>query len=361
MHEASIVLGMEDLAIQEEVLHFLDRLPRLRVVSAADDASGLARAVREHHPDAAVVSPGLIDGGDVDGAALLVVAARETTSTLRAALRAGARGFYLWPEERERLAQDAERAARPPSEERPSAGRAVAVFGPRGGVGATFLATNLAAACAARDADTVLVDLDPFFADVTTALGIDEESAPTIAELAPVADELSGEHLDRVLHRHPLGFGTLLAPHRPMERGLDPAVVSASVRALRARHEVVVLHLPRALDDATRAALEAADIVLLVVTLDVLALRDARRALDILRGSGLDGRCRLVLNRVGRGEVVPDDAERVLGLRPVTMIREDRAVRRSQDRGEVVAGRSTPAARRVAALARRILEEAGPG
>lgn len=356
MHEASIVLGMEDPAIQEEVLHFLDRLPRLKVVSAADDPPGLARAVREHRPDAAVVSPGLVDGGDVDGAALLVVAARETTSTLRAALRAGARGFYLWPDERDRLARDAERAARPP-EERPSTGRAVAVFGPRGGAGATFLATNLAAACAARDADTVLVDLDPYFADVTSALGIDEAGAATIAELAPVADELTGEHLDRVLHRHPLGFGTLLAPHRPMERSLDAAVVSASVRALRARHQVVVLHLPRALDDATRAAMEAADLVLLVVTLDVLALRDARRALDLLRGSGLDGRCRLVLNRVGRGEVVPDDAARVLGLRPVTMIREDRAVRRSQDRGEVVVGRSSPAARRVAALARHVLEE----
>jgi pilus assembly protein CpaE len=361
MHEASIVLGMEDSAIQEEVLHFLDRLPRLRVVGAADDGPGLARAVRDHRPDAAVVSPGLLPGGDVDGAALLVVAARETTSTLRAALRAGARGFYLWPEERDRLARDAERAARPRSEDRPSAGRVVAVFGPRGGVGATFLATNLAAALAARDADTVLVDLDPYFANVTTALGIDDESVPTIAELAPVAEELSGEHLDRVLHRHPLGFEALLAPHRPMSHALDPAVVSASVRALRARHEVVVLHVPRALDDAARTALEGSDMVLLVVTLDVLALRDARRALDLLRGTGLDGRCRLVLNRIGRGEVVPDDAERVLGLRPVALIREDRAVRRAQDRGEVVTGRSTPASRRVASLARHILDEGSTG
>ncbi len=358
MHEASIVLGLEDPAVQEEVLHFLDRLPRLRVVGAADDVSGLSRAVRDHRPDAAVVSPGLLEGGDLDGAALLVVAARETTATLCAAIRAGARGFYLWPEERERLARDAERGARPRPDERPTAGRVVAVFGPRGGVGATFLATNLAAACAAREADTVLADLDPFFADATTALGIEDGSVPTIAELAPVADELTGEHLERVLHRHPIGFAVLLAPHRPMDRGLDAGVVSASVRALRARHEVVVLHLPRALDEPTRAALEEADHVLLVVTLDVLALRDARRALDVLRSSGLEGRCRLVLNRVGRGEIVPDDAERVLGLRPVTMIREDRAVRRAQDRGQVVVGRSTPAARRVVTLARRILEEA---
>lgn len=357
MHAASIVLGMDDLAVQEEVLHFLDRLPGLRVVGAADDASGLARAVREHRPDAAVVSPALLEQGDLDGAAVLVVAGRETTSALRAALRAGARGFYLWPEEREALAREAERSGRPRPEHRPSAGRTVAVFGPRGGVGTTFLATNLAAACAAKDADVVLVDLDPFFADTTTALSVDDEAAPTIAELAPVANELTGDHLERVLHQHPLGFRILLAPNRPMGAGLDPAVVTASVRALRARHEVVLLHLPRALDDATRAALEEADLILLVVTLDVLALRDARRVLDVLRASGLEGRFRLVLNRVGRGEVVPDDAERVLGLRPVVMIREDRAVRRAQDRGEVVTGRSTAAARRVAVLARRILEE----
>ena len=357
MHEASIVLGMDDLAVQEEMLHFLDRLPGLRVVGAADDASGLGRAVREHHPDAALVSPALLERGDLDGAAVLVVAVRETTSALRAALRAGARGFYLWPEEREALARDAERAGRPRAEQGTSAGRTVAVFGPRGGVGTTFLATNLAAACAAKEADVVLVDLDPFFADTTTALSVDDEDTPTIADLAPVVDELTGDHLERVLHKHPLGFRILLAPHRPMGHGLDPAVVTASVRALRTRHEVVLLHLPRALDEPTRAALAEADLILLVVTLDVLALRDAHRALEMLRASGLEERFRLVLNRVGRGEIVPDDAERVLGLRPVAMIREDPAVRRAQDRGQVVTGRSTPAARRVAALARRILEE----
>ncbi|MGH2675963.1 MAG: AAA family ATPase [Actinomycetota bacterium] len=359
MPEVSVVLGMEDPAFQEEVLHFLDRTPFLRVVGAAGDAPGLAREVRDHRPDAAVVSPGLLAGGYVDGATVLVVAARETTSGLRAALRAGARGFYLWPDEREAMARDAERAARPRPQERPSPGRVVAVFGPRGGAGVTFVATNLAAACADRGTDTVLADLDPFFGDVAAALGIDDGAVPTIAELVPLVDELSGEHLDRVLHPHPRGFRVLLAPNRPLTDGLDPQVVSASIRALRARHEAVLLHVPRALDGSTRVALEEADLVLIVITLDVLALRDARRALDVLKASGLEGRCRLIVNRVGRGEIVPEDAERVLGLRPALLIKEDRAVRRAQDRGELVSGRSTPAARRVAALSRSLLDDRG--
>jgi pilus assembly protein CpaE len=356
MRQASVVLGMEDAALQEEILHFLERLPRVRVVAAAEDAVELARHVRDRHPDAAVISPSLAERSNVDGAALLVVDGTESTSALRAALRAGARGFYLWPEEREALARETERAARP-RREPVTPGRVIAVFAPRGGAGTTFVATNLAAACADRGVDTVLADLDPFYADVTVALGVEQDGAPTLAELAPVADELTEEHLERILHRHPRGFRVLLAPHQPMQDGLDPRVVSAALAALRAEHGIVVAHLPRTLDEATRAALAESDLALIVVTLDVLGLRDARRALQVLRDLGMDGRCRLVLNRVGRGEIVPADAEGVLGLGATAVIREDRAVRKAQDRGELVAGRSTPAGRRVAALARRLLEE----
>jgi pilus assembly protein CpaE len=357
MQETSVVLGMQDLALQEEVLHFLERLPRVRVVGAAADGRGAARKIRDRRPDAVVVSPEVIGEADLNGAGILVVASRETTSALRAALRAGARGFYLWPEEREALARDTERFAKPLPTERPNVGRVVSVFGPRGGTGVTFMATNLAGACADRGADTVLVDLDAFYADVTAALGIAGEGVPTVADLAPVADELTEDHLRDTLHPHPRGFRVLLSPHRPLDRGLSPPVAAAALRLLRAHHDLVLVHLPRGLDRGIRAALEASDIVLVVVTLDVLALRNAQRAMDVLRAAGLESRCRLVMNRVRRGEVIPADAERVLGLPAAAVIREDRSVARAQDRGELVAGRSTPAARRLTALARRLLDE----
>src|SRR5918999_6160053 len=316
MHETTVVLGLEDPALQEEVLHFLDRLPRVRVVGAVADGPGLAREVRRRQPEATVASPGVLESApDLDGAALLVVSQVENTEALRTALRVGASGFYLWPEERDGLGRDTERAARPPSREAVSPGRVVAVHAPRGGAGCTFLATNLAAACADRDADTVLVDLDQFGADVTAALGVrPEDAVPTIADLVPVEEEMTEEHLDRVLHPHIRGFRVLLA---------------------------------RALDATARAAVEAADVLLLVVTLDVLGLRAARRAVDLLAGLEVEDRCRLVLNRVSRGEIVAADAERVLGLPVVSIIRNDRSVLRSQNRGELVAGRGSPAGRRV--------------
>ncbi|MGH2724352.1 MAG: hypothetical protein ACRDI0_08820 [Actinomycetota bacterium] len=220
MQETTVVLGVDDAALQEEVLHFLDRRPALRVVGAAADGHRLAREVREAAPDAAVVSPAVLGPApDLDGAAVLVVAERETTEALRTAIRAGARGFYLWPEEREALARDAERAARPRVAEGRTPGRAVAVYGARGGAGVTFLATTLAASFASRGATAVLADLDPVHADVAAALGIAPGAdVPTVAQLRPVLDELAPEHLDRVLYAHPAGSGSCWRPTSPGSR-----------------------------------------------------------------------------------------------------------------------------------------------
>ena len=359
MQEATVVLGLEEQATAEEILHSLDRLPRVRVVGAASDRSGLEREVRRTGPDAVVASPELLSA-DLGGRTVLAVAETETTAGLRAAIRAGAQGFFLWPEERGSLARAVERTARRgDAGERPP-GKVIALFGPRGGAGVTFLATNLAAACAARGASTVLADLDVDYGDVTVALGIVPNGQPTLADLGPVLDEdeLVPEHVEKVLYEHPRGFRVLLAPHRPLPgEVLEGRQVSALTGVLRSRFELSILHLPRSLGEATRAAIGASDTVLVPVTLDVLAFRDTRRALEALNDLELDGRIRLVINRASRSEVVPEDAERVFGFRPSAVFGIDRAVARSQNRGELLAGRSGRTARRLSALARSLLGE----
>jgi pilus assembly protein CpaE len=365
VQQTTVVLGIEDLALQEEVLHFLDRLPAIRVAGAAADVESLVARVRESGPDATVVSPSLLGSVEaLDGhAAVLVVAEKETTGTLRAALGSGARGFYLWPEEREALARDARRAARVVEPAPGTPGRVVAVYGPRGGTGVTFLATNLAAASAARGASTVLVDLDPFFADVTCAIGVPPASEiATVADLVPVLDELTQDHLDRVLYAHPKGFRALLGPPEPsLAAALPPEYAARAIDLLRTEGDVVILHLPRALDEACCGGLELADEVLLVVSLDVLSFRAAHRALTYLAGLGLTARCRLVVNRAAPGEVIPDDVERVFGLRPLAILKHDRAIPRSMNRGELVAGRAGQVGRCLSGLARHVVEAAQGG
>lgn len=352
MQETTVVLGLHDEAMQEGLLRQLEPVAGLRVVAAASEPHAVGSAVARLSPDAVVASPeSLGNGASFGRAALLVVDERETTAALRAALAAGARGFYLWPEERQALVADLARLGG--SRRTGPTARVVSVFAPRGGAGGTFLATHLAAACAERSR-VVLADLDLHFAGVTTALGLPGNGdARTILDLSGTSEDLGA-----VLRAHPRGFRVLQAPsHPPMEGGLGPDGVRGLIPSLREQGDLVLLHLPRSLDPATVAAMEASDLVLLVVTLDVLAFRDAARTMEALAARDLTDRCRLVINRARRGDVVPEDAERVFGLRPVVTIPADAAVPRAQDRGQVLVGGRSRAARRVSELARSLLED----
>ncbi|MGH2686272.1 MAG: AAA family ATPase [Actinomycetota bacterium] len=354
MREATVLLGVDDPGLQDEVLDYLDRLTSVRVVGAVTDADGVERSVRERRPDAVVVTPSIAGAVAPNGTRLLVIERRESTEALRAALRAGAASFHVWPLEREALGEDA-RSARRHAPESPSAsGSVVAVCATRGGAGATFLATNLAAALARLGARTGLIDLDFVHGDVAAVMPLPGEG--TVLDLLSVVDELSGDHVERISRAHPSGFGLLAAPEEPSET--DPHLVAAMIPAARSRFATTVVHVPRSPVTAIRAAVREADVVLLVSTLDVAAIHGGRRMLDSLATDGVASRARLVMNRATRGEIVPSDAAEALGIPIAAVIPLDRAVERAQNRGQLVIGRSGPAARVVVRLARTLLPEA---
>jgi pilus assembly protein CpaE len=354
---ARIVLALDPAEIVEEVMHLLDRSGAARVVATAEDERQLQEAIRQLEPDAVVASPRLAPPrADLGNAALLAVDTTQSVATLRRAIRAGAAGFYLWPAEREELALAAARI-RPPLEDGVEArGHVVAVYGPRGGAGTTFVATHLAAALAERGSRCVLVDLDVVFADASAAIGVPaDEKVRTVADLVPLEDEVSPRHVEDVLWRHPRGFGALLAP------GDELAAVRvrgrhyrSAVAAARRTCDVVVLHVPRGLDEIARAGLDVADRVLVVLALDVLSFRDAKRA---IAATGLEDRCAFVVNRARRSQVAPSDVERVFGTPALAVIPVDRGAPGAQDVGRLLPLRGRTG-RSLDRLARRVVEGA---
>ncbi len=327
---ARVVLGLEEQEVAEEVLHFLDRSGRARVVAAASDDRQLAEAVRQLEPDVVVAEPALVAGG---GPPLLALATRESVGALRAAVEAGARGFFVWPGERDPLLaavgsvvsarHDLERQA-----------RVVAIHAARGGAGCTFVASHLAAALTRRGSSVVLIDADLDYADLTHALGASNEDCPTIADLVPVAEELTWPHVEEALRR-----GALLAPPAETRHQVDAELLRRAVEVAAASVDAVLVHLPRSLDDATRALVGSADLLLEVVTLDVLAFRATTRALEAF---GRD-EASIVVNRAGRGEITVGDVARVFGADPLAVVPVDPAVPRAQDHGRVLPGKGRTA------------------
>jgi pilus assembly protein CpaE len=327
---ARVVLALEAHDVAEEVMHFLDRSGRARVVATADDDRQLAEAVRQTEPDAVVAQPSLMRAGSANVPALLAIDTHESVGSLRAALDAGARGFFLWPSERARLvnAAAASRATPLPDGRRATV---VAVHGARGGVGTTFVATHLAAAASRRGSDVILIDADPAYCDVATALGAPTDDIHTIADLLPMTDELSAAHVADALWSRD-GFRVLLAPNQSQMEMAGERDLAAVVRVASSCCDAVVLHLPRALDEPARSAMEEADRVLEVLTLDVLSFRATTRALEGVM-SGLGARVGFVVNRVARREITPSDVVRVFGTEPLVVLPRDRAIERAQDNG----------------------------
>jgi len=343
---ARIVLALEGPEVAEEVMHFLDRSGRARVVATAGDDRQLAEAVRQLQPDAIVAEPRMLGGANTSGV-VLALDTRESVTSLRAAIREGAAGYFLWPKERQDLL-DAAAAAGRRSRGTARRGTVVAVHGGRGGCGVTFVATHLAAAFARRGS-AILIDADPVFGDVAQALGApagaDAEPVHTFADAASLGEELGPEQLAGALWRHASEVDVLLPPSPEEAARLGPADLRLVVDAAAGVADAVVIHLPRALGPMTIAGAEVADRLLEVLTLDVVSFRSTSRAMEAFSPTQLDGRVGFVVNRAARSEITPSDVGRVFGEPPLAVLPADRAVRAAQERGRLLPTRGRMARR----------------
>jgi Flp pilus assembly CpaE family ATPase len=343
---ARIVLALEAPEVAEEVMHFLDRSGRARVVATAGDDRQLVEAIRQLEPDAVVAAPAML-GGRTGSGVVLALDTRESVTSLRTAIRAGAAGYFLWPKEREDLLGAAAAAVRR-ARETETRGMVVAVHGGRGGVGVTFVATHLAAAFARRGS-VILIDADPVFGDVAQALGApagdDAEPVHTFADAASLGEDLGPEQLKGALWRHASEVDVLLPPSPEEAARLGPAELRIVVDAASQSADVVVIHLPRALNPMTMAGAEHAGRLVEVLTLDVVSFRATSRAMEAFSPLHLDGRVAFVVNRASRSEVTPGDVKRVFGEPALAVLPHDRAVRSAHERGRMLPERGRMARR----------------
>jgi pilus assembly protein CpaE len=161
-------------------------------------------------------------------------------------------------------------------------GTIVTVFSAKGGCGKTTLATNLAAALADRGRrEVVIVDMDLSFGDVAIALQL--FPAHTVADALPMASSLDGEALRAILTPHSPGLSALVAPVDPGTGESVPAtLVTKILELLREQFDYVVVDTPPAFDDQVLAAIDVSDVVALIATLDVPALKNLKLTLETL-------------------------------------------------------------------------------
>ncbi|MDQ2758031.1 MAG: AAA family ATPase [Actinomycetota bacterium] len=198
-------------------------------------------------------------------------------------------------------------------------GRVVTVFSAKGGVGKTTFSTNIGAYLASLGYRTLVVDLDLAFGDVGISLQIVPQQ--TMQDVSAMAGSLDEQALRQVVTRHPCGLEVLCAPSLPAEADrIAGSTVSEVLRVARRDYDFVVVDTPPAFTDHVLASFDLSDVILLIVTPDIPALKNIRLTLDTLDLLGIPREMRaIVLNR--------SDAKVGLTSKDVvTAIRQDIAV-----------------------------------
>ena len=196
--------------------------------------------------------------------------------------------------------------------------RVVAVYSPKGGVGTTTIATNIAIAAAQRRPDrVVLVDLDLQFGSVATHLNLD--AAQTLADV--IRDEAAlrePELLRTYAMRHDSGLHVLAAPNSPSSAdSITPSHVATLIGALLEGYESVVIDAGSVLDERALTVFEAAETIVLPVYPEISALKAMHSLLDYLNEAGSVGaKATFVLNSVFARDILkPRDIESALGTK----------------------------------------------
>jgi pilus assembly protein CpaE len=247
-------------------------------------------------------------------------ARQEDAQYLRQALLAGARDVLSLPPLLDTLvtslqqAQQLEKGRRKrrvgPATRTSGGGRLIAVYGPKGGVGRSIFASNLAIWLAknATPSRVVLCDLDLQFGDQTVLL--DMEPSRSIADLLSVIDELTPDVVESTMVSHPSGLRVLLAPPDPRQAKLmDAESVRKILIALRAYYDLTIVDTTASLSDTNLTALEFADLILQICTPDLLSVRRTRIALGLYEEWGIPlDTVRLVVNRTQKhSEIKPEE------------------------------------------------------
>ena len=386
------VMIVDDVSeTRENVRKLLQFESDVEVVGVARTGKEAIQASQDLQPDVVLMD---INMPDMDGISateairakqpavqVVILSVQGDQNYMRRAMLAGARDFLTKPPMGDELISAIRRAgAMAQSEKSKSAqiavapisgnmgtiagygvpkGKIVTIYSPKGGTGCTTLAVNLALTLNNEDTRVALVDGNLQFGDV--AVFINEQGKNTIIDLAPRAEELDPEIVEEVMLKHATsGLHVLAAPSRPeyAER-VSSGQFTKVLEYLRQMYAYVIVDTASLLTDATLAAIDVSDLIVLVTTQDIPAIKNCRLFLDLLQTLGIErDRILFVMNRYDkRINITPDRVTENLKQEIVSVVPfDEQTATKAVNRGIpfVLDSKNQPAARGVFSLAESV-------
>ncbi len=282
---------------------------------------------------------------------IVILSVQGDTNYMRRAMLAGARDFLTKPPKSDELVNVIRRAGEKAKAIRQESqfmvrgtgslidprsttialsglGKIVAVYSPKGGVGTTTVATNLAVTLHSTETPVIIVDANLQFGDVVVFLN--ERGRTSVVDLAPIADQLDPELVrEVVIHHEPSGIDILSAPPHPEDAERISGSQFVKVLQFLARlYSYVIVDTDSGLSDVTLDTLDASDLLVLISSQDIPAIINTRIMLTLLVNLGINKqKILLVMSRFDKQlAITPEKVGHNLGHKVAAVLPEDREV-----------------------------------
>jgi pilus assembly protein CpaE len=319
------LLVAEDVPqVSQHVRNLLNVQSQVQLLEVLSDGSKVLEAAQQLRPDVVMVDlllqgkikgPQLIEKIRDSGLEIPVVVltvpqhplARDPTRGIDAVLTLPFSGFELVNTLNHVLLDRQARVS--------GACRVISVFSPKGGVGKTTIAFNLAVSLSQLGIATALIDGSLQYGDLRALLKVPSD-VPSILDLP--TDRVQESDLRDVMWRDPAGIDILLAPPRiEMAEMVTARDLEKTISLLRRLYEAIIIDTPATLTETTLALLDGSDVVLSIVTYDSTTIHNTIAVAEVFASIGYPPeKVHFLVNRAdSSGGIGKDELMRALGRR----------------------------------------------
>lgn len=204
-------------------------------------------------------------------------------------------------------------------------GNVVTVFSTKGGVGKTFVSTNLAISLSKeKDKRVCLVDLDLDFGNTVLALNLVPRF--TIMDIVDDIRNIDQDIIESYLIPHESGIKVLPANAKPqINEFITAEHIEIILKALRGAFDYVVVDMPARFYEPVNPAFQFADVLLMITTPEISTLRNIKASILTLQELNFPkNKIKVVLNRADSSSQIKNkDVESTLGQSLYSVIDAD--------------------------------------
>jgi pilus assembly protein CpaE len=389
------ILIVDDIAdTRENLAKLIGFEPDMEVAGTAGGGQEAVNMAKQHRPHVILMD---INMPDMDGitateiisntvpeSPIIMMSVQGEQDYLRRSMLAGAREFLVKPFSADELinsirhVHELEKVRRAryapvapvaaPGAPAPAAvsgremGKIITFFSPKGGVGRTTIATNLAVALhQITNKPVVLVDGSLPFGDIAVILNMSPK-AKTIADLIGSFETADSDVVESILVQHSTGIKVMLAPPTPESTELiTGAHLKHVLELLRERYAYIVVDTWPSFQEQVITMLDVADVILTLMTLEITSLKNVRVFMEVVEKLGYDeAKVQLVANRNdSSGGIKASDVEASLGRKiPHTIVSDGRTLVLAVNRGVpfVISHRDSQVAKDIFSLAQKVAQ-----